>query len=177
MEPPDQTEPGSADGATEPAPADARAQAIAQEIHRLVNAERTSRGLKPLTSAPRVAAAAWLHSEEMARLDYFDHTSPTRAQAHPLDRVRNAGILDPEMVGENIALLGGVDGSPAALAARFVRMWMDSPGHRANILRAGFRFGGVGVFERQGRIYATQDFTAAAPPPGSAERSSERGVW
>ena len=56
--------------------------------------------------------------------------------------------------GENIAM------STSATAADFVKMWMDSPGHRENILRAQFRYTGLGVYGDGEAFYATQVFSS-----------------
>ena len=69
-------------------------------------------------------------------------------------RVQKAGLKNYGWAGENIAM------STAATAEQFVRMWMESPGHRANILRAEFKFTGVGVFGSGSTFYATQVFSS-----------------
>jgi len=103
----------------------------------LVNAERRSRGLRPLRSNARLIAAARDHSRDMVRRRYFEHGAFVgRILAHGYAGGRQVWAL-----GENLAWGTGDLGIPVAV----VDAWMHSPGHRANILNAGFRDGGVGV--------------------------------
>jgi len=59
--------------------------------------------------------------------------------------------------GENIAYIGGVS-DPTALANQFMTNWMNSEGHRKNILSTNFESIGVGVYKAGNRVYATQEF-------------------
>ena len=103
----------------------------------LVNAERRSRGLRPLQSNARLIAAARDHSRDMVSRRYFEHGAFVgRILAHGYAAGRQVWAL-----GENLAWGTGDLGTPAAV----VDAWMHSPGHRANILHAGFRESGVGV--------------------------------
>jgi uncharacterized protein YkwD len=107
----------------------------------LINQQRAVAGEAPLQANAALTTAASSHSAEMVALDYFSHVSPS-GQA-PLDRVVAAGYGGPEAalsVAENIA---AVD-SPATPTA-VVAMWMNSPGHRANILNAVYADSGIGV--------------------------------
>jgi uncharacterized protein YkwD len=147
----------------------------------LINQEREHHGESALVSNAKLTHSAEDHSQDMARADYFSHTSPNGET--PLDRMRASGyISDPEagyMVGENIAWGTLWLATPQAI----VEAWMGSPGHRANILDASYRETGIGVVPhppaalaegQAGAIY-TQDFgaivTARRSSHGSAEGS------
>jgi uncharacterized protein YkwD len=108
----------------------------------LVNAERTSRGLRAVRSNSKLARAASRHSGDMVRRKFFSHDSPSGRGM--LDRVRASGFIPRRgswIVGENLAFGSGTLGQPSAI----VRAWMASPGHRANILQGRFREIGIGV--------------------------------
>lgn len=104
------------------------------EMLRLLNAERTSRGLAALELDPRLVPIARQHSEEMFRLKYFGHQSPVSGS--PFDRIAAAKI-GYSRAGENLAYAQSV-----AVAHRGL---MDSEGHRENILRPEFTRVGIGV--------------------------------
>ncbi|MBN0043822.1 TerD family protein [Streptomyces actuosus] len=104
------------------------------EVADLTNRERSRAGLRPLSADPRLAAAARAHSADMAARAYHAHTSPDGTR--PRDRAAAAGSTRGT-IGENIAC---GQRSPAEVVAG----WMDSPGHRANILRPAFTHIGVG---------------------------------
>ena len=95
-----------------------------EEVLRLVNAERAKAGLSPLSMNWELSRVARYKSEDMRQRGYFDHTSPTYGS--PFDMMRSFGITY-RAAGENIAM--GYS-TPAAV----VNAWMNSPGHRANIL-------------------------------------------
>jgi len=114
----------------------------------LVNAERAKAGLHPLALDPDLAKLARLKSADMVTLDYFSHTSPTYGS--PFEMMRAAGV-SYTYAGENLA-----SASSLALAHEGL---MQSPGHRANILRAEFTHIGIGVAEGGGFAYVfTQMF-------------------
>lgn len=124
------------------APAKARAQTTVNATLCLLNAERTRRGLRPLVADARLSRAARGHSADMASRNYFDHN--TLGGGDFLDRIRRAGYLSGAQswtVGENIAWGSGISAAPAAIH----RSWMNSAGHRANILSPGFHEIGVGI--------------------------------
>ena len=105
----------------------------------LLNGERRSSGLGGLRSNRRLTAAARRHSRTMARRDFFDHTSPTGSTM--VARVTRVGYDRWASLGENIAWGTEHLATPKAI----VRGWMNSPGHRANILRGTFREIGIGI--------------------------------
>ncbi len=108
----------------------------------LVNAERTSRGLKPLRRDGDLAQAARRHSSDMARRNYFSHVTPGGNDLG--DRLRDAGYGDPGdgwRAGENLGWGTGNRATPASL----VDEWLASPAHKRNMLEDSFRELGVGV--------------------------------
>jgi len=114
----------------------------------LVNAERTTAGLRPLAADPALADVARAHSRDMFARGYFSHASPEGAQAS--DRMRQAGVRFL-VAGENLAL--------APTLAMAHQGLMNSPGHRANILRPQYGRVGIGVLDggRRG-LMVTQNF-------------------
>ena len=123
------------------APTEVSAAQLEHAVLCLVNRERTSRGLRRLRTNGRLDRAARGHSLHMVQRKFFSHDSPGGASV--LDRVRSRGYNSRGgmMVGENIAWGSGSYATPAGIVAS----WMKSPGHRANILRRGFKEIGVGV--------------------------------
>ncbi|MGW0464322.1 CAP domain-containing protein [Streptomyces sp. NPDC003027] len=124
-----------------------RDAAAAAEVVRLVNLERAKVGCVPVRSDAELTELADAFSEDMARRGFFDHTDPDGAT--PWDRAAKAGISG--MGGENIAR-GQVD------AAAVMSSWMNSDGHRANILNCDYTSLGVGVHFADGGPWWTQDF-------------------
>jgi len=108
----------------------------------LVNAERMRLELPPLRLDRRLSRAADRHAGDMVRRRYFSHTSLDGSSF--LDRIRDTGYLRNARAwsaGENIAWGSGSRSTPRAIA----RAWIQSPGHRANILSADFHDIGIGV--------------------------------
>lgn len=117
----------------------------AQQVVALVNEARDLAGCKPLTVDERVVKAAQDHSTDMARRDYFSHTTPEGVDF--AQRMRTAGYPSPG--GENIAM-------GQRSAEQVMKAWMNSDGHRRNILNCGFTTIGVGLDTRG--WYWTQNF-------------------
>lgn len=131
---------------TAPGPVSTEAAAEA-EVLKLVNEERAKVGCSALAANSSLARLAGAFSDDMAARDFFDHTDPDGAT--PWDRAAKAGITD--LGGENIA-------RGQASAAAVMEAWMNSPGHRANILNCDYKTLGVGVHVGQGGPWWTQDF-------------------
>ncbi|WOD41337.1 CAP domain-containing protein [Nodosilinea sp. E11] len=140
-----------------PAPAsDSNAQsATTAEMEALVyeriNDIRQQEGLNALEPNGALAEVARQYSQRMAEENFFGHISPTGDS--PAERVSNANI-PYWVVGENLFTSTNAP-DPAPLA---VQSWMDSPGHRANIVRSSFTETGVGVWQRGSTFYFTQLF-------------------
>ncbi|MEU0338288.1 sigma-70 family RNA polymerase sigma factor [Streptomyces bobili] len=127
------------------APTDTGAQVIA-----LVNKERAAAGCGPLTDDAKLRNAALDHSEDMDARDFFDHTNPDGAD--PGQRITAAGYRW-STYGENIAK--GQQSAESVMTS-----WMNSPGHRANILNCDFKNIGVGIHDGSGGPWWTQNFGA-----------------
>lgn len=108
----------------------------------LLNAERRPRGLGQLRHNRRLALAATRHARDMVNRDYFAHDSESGASF--VDRIMKTGYVARSaswLLGENLAWGSGELATPRSI----VQAWMDSPGHRANILNRGFREIGIAV--------------------------------
>ncbi len=116
------------------------------EVIRLVNEKRQQNGLKPLTYDWELARVARYKSQDMKDNNYFSHQSPVYGS--PFDMIKNFGITY-RSAGENIAK---GQKTPEAV----VNAWMNSPGHRANILNSSYTKIGVG-YVASGNIW-TQMF-------------------
>ena len=124
---------------------DNQIDAIEAKVVELTNAERAKKGLSPLQIDTQLMAAAREKSEDMKANQYFSHTSPTFGS--PFDRLKALGI-SYQAAGENIA-------KGQKTAEEVVEAWMNSEGHRANILDANFTHIGVG-YVQDGSIWTQQ---------------------
>lgn len=129
--------------------ADPQVKSIETEVLALVNAERKKYGLSALEMDWQVSRVATYKSEDMANKNYFSHTSPTYGS--PFDMLKKFNI-SYSYAGENIAK---GQTSPASV----MNAWMNSEGHRANILNPNFTHLGVGYVDN-GTTYWTQMFIA-----------------
>ncbi|TDL31035.1 SafA/ExsA family spore coat assembly protein [Jeotgalibacillus sp. S-D1] len=107
---------------------------IEEEVVRLVNQERAENGLQPLKSNWELSRVARFKSEDMRDANFFSHTSPTYGSPHQM--IRDFGVTYNSS-GENIAA-----GQTSAQAV--VDAWMNSTGHRQNILSSSYTHMGVG---------------------------------
>jgi uncharacterized YkwD family protein/spore coat assembly protein SafA len=124
-------------------------KALENAVAVIVNQERARVGLSPLRYNWQLARVARYKSEDMEAKNYFSHTSPTYGS--PFTMMKNFGI-NYMSAGENIAM-----GQPTPSSV--MTAWMNSSGHRANILNTSFTEIGVGVAKNQsGTIYWTQQF-------------------
>jgi uncharacterized protein YkwD len=122
--------------------------ALAADVLDRVNQERANAGLAPLAWHDGVAQVAYDFAVDMDVRNYFDHYNP-EGQA-PWDRLTAAGI-SWSACGENIA-------RGQTTAAEVMNDWMNSSGHRANILETAFTELGVGVHIAGGQVWWVQDF-------------------
>lgn len=109
-------------------------QAYEEEVVRLVNVERAKVGLSALKTDWELARVAEHKSQDMHDKKYFDHTSPTYGT--PFNMMKNYGI-QYKSAGENIA-------KGQKTPEEVVKAWMNSSGHRANILNKSYTHIGVG---------------------------------
>jgi uncharacterized protein YkwD len=158
----------------------------------LTNRERVRHGRTPLEHHPALEAAAQGHSIAMRDHGFFSHTSPLQGLTTVRDRVGAEG-MQTRGVGENIAISFGIKYQPGrsiavpsrndgvfsysyggdpipphtylSAAEDVVKQWMNSPGHRRNILRSSYRLLGVGAahfkdssFYGIDKFYFTQNF-------------------
>jgi uncharacterized protein YkwD len=123
-------------------PASGNLPRIRRAILCLHNEVRDKSGLPRLRENAKLRKAAFGHSRKMVQTGFFEHTSPTGATM--VDRILRAKYARPNegwALGENLAWGTGSLGTPRGV----VESWLDSPGHRANILKRAFRELGVGV--------------------------------
>ena len=115
-----------------------------KEVFDLINKQRTQNGLSPLKENSELQRVARIKAQDMVNNNYFSHTSPTYGS--PFDMMKSFKI-SYNTAGENIA--GNSSNSSAVTA------WMNSPGHRANILNSSFNQTGIGVVtgSKYGKIY------------------------
>lgn len=124
-------------------------KSVEAEVARLVNVERAKNGLQPLTLNWQLSRVARYKSEDMRDKGYFSHNSPTYGS--PFDMMKSFNIAYSS-AGENIAA-----GQTTAQAV--MESWMNSPGHRQNILSANYTQIGVGYCTGGSyRYYWTQQF-------------------
>lgn len=132
------------------APSFSGSSQIESEVLRLVNIERQKEGLTPLVADSQLSNVARKKSEDMATNNYFSHTSPTYGS---LSNMLKSFGVKYNAAGENIA-------RGQSTAQSVMNGWMNSSGHRANIMNPSFHKIGIGMAEsKDGRKYWTQTFT------------------
>lgn len=114
------------------------------EVFNLINQQRSQNGLSPLKIDYEVQRVARIKAQDMVNNNYFSHTSPTYGS--PFNMLNNFKV-SYRTAGENIA---GNSSNSAAVTA-----WMNSSGHKANILNSSFNYTGIGVVNgsKYGKIY------------------------
>lgn len=157
--------------------------AIAQSMHKAINAERANEGLEPLDWSGELADIAQEHSQDMAERGFFSHENPDGES--PSDRGTAYGFTCEQPtnggyrtgIGENIfnaALYSSKQtrrdasgetitynwNAPEALVETVVDGWMESPGHRRNILTPDYESQGLGLAldTDDDRLFVTQKF-------------------
>lgn len=124
-------------------------KALENAVIRLANAERSKKGLPALAANWQLSRVARYKSQDMINKGYFAHQSPTYGS--PFDMMESFGLRFAS-AGENIAM--GQQTPQAVMTS-----WMNSPGHKSNILSASYSQIGVGLAkDRNGRCYWTQMF-------------------
>lgn len=173
---PSENQPVGAGGATTESAGELDADDVERLIHENVNEERSQRDLQPLSYDPELEEIAKYHSEDMAENGYFSHDSPSgeemsdRYDKFGYDCRASAGGNRYYTGAENIAytyyeerISGGIyHDSPVDVAEGVVKQWMESPGHRRNILLEEWNNEGIGVYIKEvpegTRVYVTQNF-------------------
>ena len=157
---------------TDVMPDASNAQTVIDATLCLINGARTDAGLTPLTANAELAQAAQEHSQDMVSNQYFDHVAPDGRDV--VDRIQATGYIPQDeawTVGENLAWGTGTLATPQNIFTA----WMNSQGHRENILRPEFREIGFGIVignpratDGQGATYTTNF--------GAVERATTRTV-
>lgn len=127
---------------------------VEQAIFNKVNEERTKAGVATLSYNTTMEKYARIKSQDMGDNNYFSHQD---LSGNLITTKMKADGVSYRAWGENIAYIGGVT-DPTALANQFMTNWMNSEGHRKNILSTKFESIGVGVYKVGNRVYATQEF-------------------
>lgn len=127
---------------------------IEQMIFSKVNEERSKAGVAPLSYNNTMQKYARIKSKDMGDRKYFSHEDPS---GQLITAKMKADGVSYSAWGENIAYIGGQSGN-ASLANQFMTNWMNSAGHRKNILSSNFKSIGVGVYKIGNTYYATQEF-------------------
>ena len=151
---------------------------LERRVHDLINAERAKKKTDKLSFDRQLAEIARAHSADMAKRKFFNHTNPEGKNA--TDRGRAAGYLCQKFYGgfirqglaENLyrgslysrIRITGTQRiydwySPEEIARKAVEGWMDSEGHRRNILQKTYEKEGIGIFiDADDNVYVTQVF-------------------
>lgn len=152
-------------------------QELEKQIHDLINEEREKRGLSALAWNDKLSVIARKHSQDMANRNYFAHSDPEghdfsyRYQQEGFNcdvRVGNYIYMGAENIFQNnlyssVTYYGGIPSydwnSQDEIAESTVQGWMNSPGHRQNILTAYWKSEGIGVaISDDDKVYITEDF-------------------
>ncbi|MED4953336.1 CAP domain-containing protein [Paenibacillus macerans] len=112
---------------------------FAQQVLDLVNKERSKAGLGALTMNPELSKMAMVKAQDMYNNNYFDHNSPTHGS--PFDMMKEFGITY-NSAGENIA-------KGQSTPTQVMNDWMNSPGHKANILNSSYTKIGVAYYNSE----------------------------
>ncbi|MGA4517389.1 CAP domain-containing protein [Solibacillus silvestris] len=127
-------------------------EAKEKAVLQLVNKERKANGLNELTQSTKLISLAEMKSKDMAEKNYFSHTSPTYGT--PFEMLQKYGV-SYRSAGENIA-------AGQKTAEEVMKAWMNSSGHRANILNPSYTQIGIGYYAGGSyRTYWTQLFTGS----------------
>ena len=149
--------------------------AVTRAVERLVNAERAKAGLPAFKRSAKLPSIALAHSRDMAQRNYISHVTPegldpsARAKKAGYDIVKKRGNSIRTGVGENLyehqSVMRDEKGerpyleSAQKVAEAAVKGWMNSPGHRRNILNPDYNYQGTGVaVSKDKKIKITQMF-------------------
>jgi uncharacterized protein YkwD len=160
--------------------------AVAETTLCLLNGERADHGLAPLAVNEKLGAAASAFAQDLVAGSYFSHTA--RDGSDVLDRIERTGYIEGDRgwrIGENLAWGTGVLATPGSI----MQAWMNSPGHRENILNPAYREIGIGVAtgnpartDGAGATYATEfgviesAIAAASRPAAKKAKKVKRRV-
>jgi uncharacterized protein YkwD/RNA polymerase subunit RPABC4/transcription elongation factor Spt4 len=138
-------------------PGDIKPSNLEKAIHSATNEQRAAHGYSRLAYETHLAGIARTHSRTMATQGFFAHESPDGSTT--MDRYRRANYHG-QQAGENISKQYSASTTDAeAIATDVVDGWMDSPGHRENILTSSFDVEGIGLYQGDdGALFVTQNF-------------------
>ncbi|WP_191062181.1 CAP domain-containing protein, partial [Geminicoccus harenae] len=149
--------------------------ALREQALAAANADRDEHGLAPLELAEPLNLAAQAHARDMLARNFFAHESPDGRNVQ--DRYREHGGPEGRVVAENLAQCTGCP--PEIDAARIEALqegWMNSPGHRENLLTPELDQFGYGIAVEGDRLVAVQTFSGPGRSPGQAEGQPARPV-
>lgn len=135
--------------------------ALRGQMLELVNQSRRQEGAPPLRYNAQLNAAAQAHAEDMARRGFYSHRSPERRDVADRWAAKGGGPWDA--IGENILYCNRC-ASPSSQVREFHQKWLQSPGHRRNIMRPDFVEFGFGMASAGGKTYAVQNFVRQRQP-------------
>ncbi|HVP96297.1 CAP domain-containing protein [Methanoregula sp.] len=155
-----------------------QASSLAGRIHDLINEQRAENGLAPLSYDPALATLALNHSTDMAENNYFSHVDPAgedptaRGNASGIFCIKDYGSYYTYGIAENLyqnnlytsvtdtnGVYSYAWSTPEAIAQSTISGWMNSAGHRKNILTSTFQSEGIGVaVAADDKVYITEDF-------------------
>jgi uncharacterized protein YkwD len=152
--------------------------AVAEATLCLLNGERADHGLAPLAVNDKLGAAASAFAQDLVAGSYFSHTG--RDGSDVLDRIERAGYIKADRgwrIGENLAWGTGALATPGSI----MQAWMNSPGHRENILNPAYREIGIGVVagnpasaDGAGATYATEFGVLESADPAAARPAAKK---
>lgn len=145
----------------QPVPSDL--ESLRERSLELVNQARTERGLPPLDYTETLNEAADAHARDMLARDYYSHRSPEGENVR--DRYLAAGGQQWRVIRENIARCAGCPAPGLEAVKELHEGWMNSPGHRKNILAEGLDGYGFGIAHDDGRRLAVQTFAGQGTEP------------
>ncbi|WP_182914663.1 CAP domain-containing protein [Paenibacillus thiaminolyticus] len=133
---PERNEPTGSTGQVQEGTRDNNSSAFEQQVLDLVNQERSKTGLSSLSMSEELSNMAMVKAQDMYNNNYFDHTSPTHGS--PFDMMKEFGITY-NSAGENIA-------KGQTTPTQVMNDWMNSPGHKANILNNSYTHIGIAYY-------------------------------
>jgi uncharacterized protein YkwD len=133
--------------------ANVNVRSLEHKAFELINQKRRENGLQPLVWNDQLEAVAKAHSDSMAEYRFFSHKGLDNKYVS--DRADKSRVGDWRSIGENIAVNRGYS-DPVGFA---VELWLDSPGHRRNLLDPNWKESAIGVaVAEDGSFYFTQVF-------------------
>lgn len=125
----------------------------------MVNEQRASRNAQVIPYHETLEVAAYYHSLAMAEGNFFDHQNPkTTARKSTADRAKLAGVANPYIAENIVYVYADKAASCMTIAEKMMESWLNSSGHKKNILSKESKNLGCGVYFKDGKWYGTQVF-------------------